>query len=201
MAEEHVAITDFATALTGYHKFPGGTTGSRPAANGKARRIYINTTKMQVDVENLTTTSFPEGSPSWFGGGIPIFPTGTALVFYQAAPPTGWTAVAINDMALRVVTSGTTGGTTGGSTAFSVAWPASVTGSESTHTHDGTAAGTTSQENEGGLGGDQLTKTTNLVEHRHTFSANFTTGGGTSHLHTTPSYAPKYADVVIATKD
>lgn len=47
------------------------------------------------------------------------FASGTVLLFYQAAAPTGWVQVVTqNDKALRVV-SGATGGTAGGTTAFS----------------------------------------------------------------------------------
>lgn len=62
------------------------------------------------------------------------FASGTKILFYQASAPTGWTAVAVNDRALRVVTAGTTGGTTGGSVAFSTAF--------SSQAVSGTIAGT-----------------------------------------------------------
>jgi hypothetical protein len=42
------------------------------------------------------------------------FPSGTNMPFYQASPPTGWTATAIqNDSMMRVVTAAGTGGTSG----------------------------------------------------------------------------------------
>jgi hypothetical protein len=45
-------------------------------------------------------------------------PSGSVMLFYQSAAPTGWTQVtSLNDYALRIVSG--TGGTTGGSTAFS----------------------------------------------------------------------------------
>lgn len=44
-----------------------------------------------------------------------VIPTGTKMCFYQANAPTGWTAVAVNDKFLRVVSAGGTGGSTGGS--------------------------------------------------------------------------------------
>ena len=45
-------------------------------------------------------------------------PSGTVVLFYQSAAPTGWTQVTtLNDYALRIVSG--TGGATGGSTAFS----------------------------------------------------------------------------------
>ena len=45
-------------------------------------------------------------------------PSGSVVLFYQSAAPTGWTQVtSLNDYALRLVSG--TGGTTGGTTAFS----------------------------------------------------------------------------------
>jgi hypothetical protein len=47
-----------------------------------------------------------------------IIPTGSVMLFYQAAAPTGWTQVTtLNDYDLRLVSG--TGGTTGGTTAYS----------------------------------------------------------------------------------
>ena len=47
-----------------------------------------------------------------------VIPSGSVMLFYQSAAPTGWTQVtSVNDMALRMVSG--TGGTTGGTTAFS----------------------------------------------------------------------------------
>jgi hypothetical protein len=41
------------------------------------------------------------------------------MIFLQAAAPTGWTRIAQNDKALRVVNNSTTGGSSGGTNAFS----------------------------------------------------------------------------------
>lgn len=47
-----------------------------------------------------------------------IIPSGTVMLFYQAAAPTGWTQVTtLNDYDLRLVSGA--GGTTGGTTAYS----------------------------------------------------------------------------------
>ena len=65
------------------------------------------------------------------GSGVSEFVSGTVLVFYQAAAPTGWTQVTTqNDAALRVVS--TAGGGTGGTVAFTTAFAAA-------NTTDGTA--------------------------------------------------------------
>lgn len=214
-AEEHVALTLVPSTLTGYHKFSSGTTSARPSTNTNARRIYLNSQIRQIQVENLGDTL--PGSSGWFSGGTPIFPSGTAMVFYQATPPTGWTAVALNDRALRVVTSGGTGGSTGGTTAFSSTWAASTTGAEASHTHttvattcvDGgdedatTSSGSTAPNVNDkflrGIGGTDV-GTFNYRVSNAVFPET-ATGVGSSHTHTTPAYAPQYADVVVATMD
>lgn len=84
-----------------------GTEASRPTAGQYG--FFFNTTKSELQRDNGT---------SWEGVGTHI-PSGTKMVFYQSTAPTGWTAVAVNDMFLRVVTAGGTGGTTGGTVAAS----------------------------------------------------------------------------------
>ena len=65
-----------------------------------------------------------------------MIPTGTAMVFYQASAPVGWwTAVALNDYFLRVVTAGGTGGTSGGSWTL----PVSVSIADYGHVHSQSA--------------------------------------------------------------
>lgn len=66
-----------------------------------------------------------------------IIPSGTKMVFYQASPPVGWTAVAVNDKFLRVVTSGGTGGTNGGSVAASTSLAHTHTVNAHTHSTPG----------------------------------------------------------------
>ena len=83
--------------------------------------------------DGSTTTSF--------------FPSGTTLLFYQAAAPTGWTQVTTHDnKALRVVSG--TGGGSGGSTAFTSVF-ASRTVPLVDHNH--TASGTMADHTHGGV--------------------------------------------------
>lgn len=84
-----------------------GTTGARPAFGQYG--LFFDTTRNALQRDS--------GS-AWEDIGTMI-PAGTVMVFYQAAAPTGWTAVAVNDKFLRVVTAGGTGGTTGGTVAAS----------------------------------------------------------------------------------
>lgn len=100
-----------------------GTTGARPAAGQYG--LYAN--------ETLATLQRDNGS-AWEDIAT-LIPSGTKMVFYQASPPTGWTAVAVNDKFLRVVTAGGTGGSTGGTVAASTSLAHSHT--VNAHTHSG----------------------------------------------------------------
>jgi len=85
-----------------------GSTVERPTAGQYG--IYFDTTRNVVQRDNGT---------SWDDVGT-LIPSGTRMVFYQASAPVGWTAVALNDKFLRVVTAGGTGGSTGGTIAASM---------------------------------------------------------------------------------
>lgn len=75
-----------------------------------------------------------------------IFPSGTVLLFYQAAAPTGWTQVTThNDKLLRVV--GTVGGGSGGTNPFSTVNAQTVVGN-----HTLTAAELPSHTSTGAVG-------------------------------------------------
>jgi hypothetical protein len=131
------------------------------------------------------------------------FASGTAIVFYQASAPTGWTAVAQNNKALRVVSAGGTGGTAGGTTAFTSVFTSrtiaqanlpivnfTVTGTAASHTHDpGTLAASHSHA-VGTLGVDAHSHAVGtLAVDSHTHASG--TLGGTSasdgaHTHSVP---------------
>ena len=88
-----------------------------------------------------------------------LIPSGTKMPFYQAAPPTGWTATAIqNDSMMRVVTSALTGGTSAAGSGDSPILNNVVT--SHTHVFTGTAMGThnhtTVAHNHGSLSGTQF---------------------------------------------
>jgi hypothetical protein len=145
-----------------------------------------------------------------------LIPTGSVMMFYQAAAPTGWTqSTGHNDKALRVVSGA--GGGSGGSTAFSTAW------SNISHSHSN-----------GGLSAAAHTLTTaEMPSHTHTLNifdgdggatnppytsssgtgggewTSDSTGGGGSHTHTVSgstasesmTHAPHYVDVIICSRD
>jgi hypothetical protein len=110
-----------------------------------------------------------------------LLPSGTTLLFYQSAAPTGWTQVtSLNDYALRLVSG--TGGSTGGSVAFSSAFVSqAVTGSISINTISATSGSTTlttaqipsHTHNWGGTGsGTTANGTANIQDPGHTHSVN-----------------------------
>lgn len=83
------------------------TTANRPSSGQYG--LYFDTTRNVLQRDNGST----------WDDVATVIPSGTKMVFYQASAPVGWTAVAINDKFLRVVTSGGTGGSTGGTMAAS----------------------------------------------------------------------------------
>ena len=100
-----------------------GTTAERPTAGQYG--LYYDTDRKVLQRDNGT---------SWDDIGQNIIPSGTKMVFYQASAPVNWTAVAVNDKFLRVVTAGGTGGSTGGTVAASTSLAHSHTVAGHTHT-------------------------------------------------------------------
>lgn len=90
------------TAPVFHYRGLKGTTAARPAAGQYG--LYFNETLNTLQRDNST---------AWVDVAT-LIPSGTKMLFYQASPPTGWTAVAVNDKFLRVVAAAGTGGTTGG---------------------------------------------------------------------------------------
>lgn len=125
-----------------------------------------------------------------------VFASGNQILFRGASVPSGWSIVAQNDKALRIV-SGTP--SSGGSTAFSGAFNASLTSSAGgAHTH--TFSGTTSTVASGPVaasGGAAFTVATN--GHSHTFSGT-TSGISTTHTHTVTTPNLAYYDMNLIQK-
>lgn len=122
-----------------------------------------------------------------------VIPTGSVVLFAQAAAPAGWTKVVTwNDRLLRVV-SGATGGTTGG------AWAISGLSNESanhTHTYSGTTAQTADNLGMNG-GGVQMARDF----HTHAFSGT-TAGVSANHTHTGDgTWRPAYLDIIPCSKN
>ena len=145
---------------------------------------------------------------------IPSIPTGTVMLFFQAAAPTGWTQIAANDdKAIRVVSG--TGGGTGGTVAFETAFASQavtavggVTGSHTltaaqmpAHTHN---VGNQQQlwVAQGAPQAAYSGMNTGIVNHLFPTQS---TGGGTGHTHTFTGTAinldAAYINVIYCSKD
>lgn len=136
------------------------------------------------------------------------FPTGTRMIFAQAAAPVGWTKeTTFNQHALRV-TSGA-GGVAGGSVDFTTAFSTSRSvGGSSGSASPGVAAHVHQQRyNTAGAAGRIKIETTNEPSSSPTTTNAPTTssaGGGSSHTHGsayTVNVGVRYLDVITAVKN
>jgi hypothetical protein len=161
-----------------------------------------------------TSITFNDASTQSSAANI-YYATGTAMVFYQASAPTGWTKATTHDnKAMRVVT-GATGGGSGGTTAFTTVF----TNQTPTINAAGLSAGATTLS------------TAQMPSHTHGFGGNGCGGGvprvgtcgnggaygnntgsagsGNSHTHSISGSATssaitldvQYVDLIIATKN
>lgn len=125
-----------------------------------------------------------------------IFPTGTKMLFCQAAAPAGWTKVTTDhDKLLRVV-NGTSGGSSGGTNPFSVVNAQVATGNHvldvteiPPHTHKYAFVGTGLMYYQGGSQGQVPVQ-----------ADTGSTGGGLGHNHPV-TMAIQYVDVIVGVKD
>lgn len=168
-----------------------GTTAARPTAGQYG--LYYDTTRNVLQRDNGT---------SWDDIGQNVIPSGTKMVFYQSSAPVNWTAVALNDKFLRVVTAGGTGGSTGGTVAASTSLAHSHTVDSHTHTISHTHTFTTSVVSATvGLGGGN-TACTNTHSHTGTTGDSGTANAGNTSPGTDSQLGVfAYADVVVASKD
>jgi hypothetical protein len=156
-----------------------GTTAAPTASAGD------NSTKM-------ATTAFV--STAVAAGG---FPSGTTMLFYQAAAPTGWTKLTTqNDKALRVVSG--SGGVAGGTNAFSTVMAQTVVGNTAltiaqmpAHAHT-IGANTTLDGSGGGVPNAGSGQTGTI--------GTSSVGSGASHNHTI-IMAIQYIDLILASKN
>lgn len=126
------------------------------------------------------------------------FPSGTVLLFWQTAAPTGWTKIVTqNDKALRVVSG--SGGVSGGTNAFSTVMAQTVVGSSTlstaqlaSHAHSYTAPGGTVTVNQvcgtPAAAGPGAGSTTGA------------SGSGTSHNHTI-TMSIQFIDIILCSKN
>lgn len=175
-----------------------GTTASRPAASVDVG-LYHNTTKNTIQRCN---------DSAWVDVAT-LIPSGTIMVFFQSAVPTGWTQnTSHNDKALRVVSG--TGGGSGGAVGFAGLSASSHTLTESqipSHYHllvrsDGTPTSLTSSNNiiqqDATLGNSREYSLGASTNSTPDLGRSGTAGSGSGHTH---GIDPYYIDVVIGAKD
>jgi hypothetical protein len=181
--------TGNAANVTGVVAVANGGTG---ASTASANRVFAGPTTGSPAAPSFRALVAAD-IPSTYSQ----FASGTALLFYQAAAPTGWTQVTTqNNKALRIVSG--TGGGSGGSVAFTTAF-ASQTPSGSVSTSISAISGTVSTSisavsgsvgiSGGSVSAHTLTTaqipshthgysgTTNLQSNDHAHSGGGTTGG------------------------
>lgn len=112
--------------------YPAATTSRPTSAQGELERIRFQIA--QITGETYWYQDPDATIASLVTSVAAVIPSGTKMSFYQASVPTGWTAVAVNDKFIRVVTSGTTGGTNGGTVAASTSLAHTHTVDSHTHT-------------------------------------------------------------------
>jgi hypothetical protein len=199
-------VLGIANGGTGTTTQAGAINNLLPAQSGNAGK-YLTT-----DGSNV----------SWSSSAVDI-PSGTTMLFMQAAAPTGWTQVtSLNDYGLRLVSG--TGGGTGGTVPFSTFFNA-------TSTYTGTVTITSGQV------GDTTLTIAQMPSHDHTVDAialgcgnvsngplqdrpapgcssvglSGLTGGGSSHTHTligavaggsfTSNFDVTYVNIIACTKN
>jgi hypothetical protein len=123
---------------------------------------------------NLIDTQMKTNADAIGGAGVP---SGTVMVFYQAAAPTGWTkSTSNNDKALRVVSG--SGGGTGGTHALSSPPSLAHTHTSAAHVH------TINHGHSNNLSAAAHTLSTSQIpSHTHTLPKN----GGNPYVGVTPS--------------
>jgi len=165
--------------------------------------------KTEVTASNTTEASFRSGMDHVLNEvDANSLPSGTTMVFYQSAAPTGWTKVTThNDKALRVVSG--SGGGIGGSTAFSSAFSHTHTDTFSVSGHVLTTAQMPIHSHTVVHGTSNSGSTSTIGAHDTASNRSTTTstaGGNASHNHglagavTSQTIAPYYVDVIICTR-
>jgi hypothetical protein len=167
------------------------------------------TKKLEFDLTGITTDTTITLIVPDHSGAIDVFPSGTAIPFFQAAAPTGWTQDTDNDdKALRVVdgTGGGTGGTDPLSTPPSTAHAHGTSGHTLTtgqipaHTH-------TQKTGISGSGGQYVVVAAGVLSNTANAGQTASAGSGGSHTHGDTdsdgptAFTPQFIDVIVCVKD
>jgi hypothetical protein len=201
-----------ATTINADNGVSSGSAGLKESADSSGvLALQTNgTTALSISTGQVVTFTNPPI-------GVDAFAAGTALLFYQAAAPTGWTkSTTNNDKTLRVV-SGGTGGSAGGTTAFSTVFAnqtptittSGLSAAATTLTEAQIPSHTHTVPVKTGTGGNAgTTPVTTTFVSNGTVTSN-ATGGGGSHTHSISGSATssaitlnvQYIDVIVCTKN
>ena len=165
--------------------------------------------KTEVTASNTTEASFRSGMDHVLNEvDSSSFVSGTTMMFYQSAAPTGWTKVTThNDKAMRVVSG--SGGGSGGSTSFSSAFSHTHTDTFASAAHSLSLTQIPSHTHTVARGVSNSGNTSTIGTHATSGSLSTTTspaGGNGSHTHgftgsvTSVTISPYYVDIIICTK-
>lgn len=197
-----VVSPDVGVLMSGFYTFENLTSGSFTITlTTLAGSVALPQGRRGVLFIDSTNGPRLVGVPAGTNGSE--FATGTVVPFYQAAAPTGWTIVALNDYALRINATG--GGAVTAGTAFSTVMSATraVTGTSGstvltiaqmpahTHTYDKVTFGS------GGSSGFTVARSVSSA-------ATGSEGGGLGHDHGAGTYVVnlgvQYATMILASK-
>ena len=187
-AGNFVGAGDNITNLSGSNISQGTINADRiPDASTSAQGVVQLETS--ISSTSTTTAATPSAVKAAYDAAIQVIPTGSVMLFYQTAAPTGWTKITTqNNKALRVVSG--SGGGTGGSNTFTSTFTSSRAVPLLQHNHTANSGNQNSNHshsanassNSGGTGahGHSFSDT-----HSHNVSGNSNNNG--NHTHGTPA--------------
>lgn len=189
-------------------QFPGvgGSGFAIPIAATEAEINHLAgvTSNIQQQIDDLSTDLAADYSANLYA------PSGTVMVFFQIAPPVGWTQLAANNDSMLRVVSGSGGSTGGTDSATVLSWSHAHTTPDHTLTEAEMPSHTHyyPTRNVVGTNGSPVQNTFLIGKDLGPIvqSVSQPTGGGGAHNHgatgtATLDFAPRYIDVITAVKD
>lgn len=187
---------DATTYFNGFYFFSNTTSGNFTITMQNAHgSVVLPQTRRGIVYVNTAASIAPQIVAMVGSGTADPVPSGSNMMFYNASVPSGWSAVALNDYAIKIVTNGTTGGTTTGSVLYSTLFGRTATDGTAlttdqmpSHTH--IYSGEFTREDNSGApdtGARPLRESTfnagSFTTASGTFDSIQSTGGGNSHDH------------------
>jgi len=186
---------DAGVLMTGFYFWENVTTGNFTVTFSNGVGSAVTLPQSRRGILWVDSTSGPRIFSSIDGTGN-ILPSGTSMVFYNTAVPSGWTVVGLNDYALKVVSA--SGGVTSGSVAYSTLFGRTTTDNHTltlaqipSHSHTYTAPTGSATDTSTSGGGWRLTTSGS--------TSTGSSGGGDAHSHNIDMRV-QTASVLIGTK-